>query len=303
MNQKELIENGYQTLKSLNKNLRKNDLPQELLIGGIKNNGIWYPPDTIKKIKEYLKLPKSEKYRQTCIKKYGVKNVSQIDEIKNKKSETMLRNFGTDKSFELKQSKEAIRRKYGVDNISQNKDIKKKKINTTIKHFGTFGFNLPQIKKTIKEKYGVDNISQNEEIKKIKRKGLGKKYFYDNISFDSTWELALYFYLKYNNISFEYQPTDKTFTYKANGKKHNYFPDFKIGNQYIEIKGDHFFDKNNNFIDPFSKTKESKLIAEAKYDCMIQNNVIILREKDMKKYIDFATERLGNLYNFLRNKK
>jgi len=84
-----------------------------------------------------------------------------------------------------------------------------------------------------KEKYGVDNPFKCPEIRdKIRR-----KYVYANIRFDSAPELAFYIWLKDNHIGFEYQP-HTSFTYEHNGKQHEYFPDFKVNEQYIEIKGD-----------------------------------------------------------------
>lgn len=59
---------------------------------------------------------------------------------------------------------------------------------------------------------------------------------YDSISFDSYPELCLYFWLKDNNIPFEYQPK-MSFKYEYEGKIHLYCPDFKIYDLFYEIKG------------------------------------------------------------------
>ena len=79
-----------------------------------------------------------------------------------------------------------------------------------------------------------------------------QKYLYNNINFDSSWELAYYIWLTDNNIEFEYQP-NISFEYMVNGKIHKYFPDFLINDEYIEIKGNQFFDKDNNLINPYTK--------------------------------------------------
>ena len=59
-------------------------------------------------------------------------------------------------------------------------------------------------------------------------------------------------------------------------------PDFRVGDQYFDLKGDHFF-KNGKMINPFrdkSWTDEQYAIEcekyEAKHQCMLKNNVIIL---------------------------
>jgi len=54
-----------------------------------------------------------------------------------------------------------------------------------------------------------------------------QKLMYDNISFDSLSELILYVFLKDKDFDFEYQP-NISFEYEFEGKKHVYFPDFKI---------------------------------------------------------------------------
>lgn len=63
-------------------------------------------------------------------------------------------------------------------------------------------------------------------------------------------------------------------------KEHYYFPDFKINDELIEIKGDHFFDKNGNFRCPFNILNENiQNEYKAKYQCMLDNNIKILRKK------------------------
>ncbi len=71
-----------------------------------------------------------------------------------------------------------------------------------------------------------------------------------------------------------------------NNTQHVYIPDFKIGNQFYEIKGDQFVDKNTGkWICPYNR-KNDKLYEE-KYQCCILNNIIILYSCDYKKYLDY----------------
>ena len=82
----ELKAKGFKTIKQIGKEigreLRPEDIPQELLVDGIKTNGILYPPNIVKQIEEYLKLPSTKKQELTNIKKYGVKSISQLKEVK-----------------------------------------------------------------------------------------------------------------------------------------------------------------------------------------------------------------------------
>lgn len=169
-------------------------------------------------------------------------------------------------------------KKYGVEFPSQLEIFKEKAKQTNLNnHNGLFNSQtkeyLEKRTKTWLKKYGVDNIA------KI---GLNqsKKILFDNIYFDSKWEVYYYFYLKDNNIQFEYHP-DVILEYDFNGKKSRYLPDFKVLDRLVEIKGNHFFDKNGCLINPFEDDNgKSKL----KQKCMEDNNVLILKKEDIKPF-------------------
>lgn len=161
-----------------------------------------------------------------------------------------------------------ILEKYGVTNPSQADEIKFKKEQTILKN------------------YGVTNPNYSKIIQSYKT----KHYYYNNIMFDSSWELAYYIWLKDNNIEFEYQP-NISFEYIKDNKIHRYYPDFKVNNELQEIKGTHFFDKDGQLIDPYSK----KLLSE-KYKCMQDNNIKILKENDIKPILEYIFEKYGRKY-------
>ena len=115
-------------------------------------------------------------------------------------------------------------------------------------------------------------------------------YTFNNIKFDSSWELAYYIWLKDHNIDFEYQP-NMPIEYKVNNLIKYYYPDFLINNQFYEIKGNQFFNENNQLINPFNNTLDIE-----KYQCMIDNNVKILREKDIIPILDYNNEKYGKNY-------
>jgi len=58
-----------------------------------------------------------EKYKKTCINKYGVDNVSKSDSIKNSKEITNLKRHGVKTFLQTKMVNEIINEKYGVDNV------------------------------------------------------------------------------------------------------------------------------------------------------------------------------------------
>jgi len=173
-------------------------------------------------------------------------------------------------------------------NIEQYNNPEKTK-ETCLKKYGTLSYSgtkecQDKIIKTSMIKYGVE--SPNQDKNKFKKQI--KRYTYDNISFDSSWELAYYIWLKDNNIQFEYQP-DISFEYFYNNKKHIYHPDFKVDNDIIEIKGNHFI-KNNTLICPFTKDLQINNIANAKKECMDKNNVIMYTFNEIKVYLKYVKE-------------
>lgn len=97
-------------------------------------------------------------------------------------------------------------------------EIQKKKENTLLKNYGVCS---PMLSPELRSR-------QNIHIR------------YDGKKFDSMAELAFYIWLVENNIPFDFQ-VDAGFMFSFDGKNHTYFPDFKIGDLYFEIKGDHFF--------------------------------------------------------------
>ena len=216
------------------------------------------------------------------IKKYGVDNTSKLDVVKEKTKLTCMEKYGYSTNLitpEQKiKTKEKILEYYGVDNPIKSKTVRNK------------------IQKTCLERYGVTSYSKTEkfknEVSEFNRTHKFKhtsKYYYNNCWFDSSWELGYYIWLSDNNIPFEYHP-DIYFEYEYNNKIYKYYPDFLINNELYEIKGDHFFDKEGNYINPYNNKKNDK--AFAKYQCMLKNNIKILKYKD----IAFILNKYGKKY-------
>lgn len=115
-----------------------------------------------------------EKFKQSCIKKYGVENPSQSEEIKNRKIETCLNNYGVvnpSKSINIQNNKIKTNKiKFNCNWPLSNDVIKeKRKINCLKKYGVEHVFQNEKVKEKIKQtcliKYGVNNISQNDKIK------------------------------------------------------------------------------------------------------------------------------------------
>ena len=79
----------------------------------------------------------------------------------------------------------------------------------------------------------------------------------------------------------------KPIYYVFEGKKHPYFPDFKVKNKFIEIKGDGLFKYML-----IENTQEN-----AKYKCMLENNVEIMKFEEMKPYIEYIENKTKLKYS------
>jgi hypothetical protein len=108
-----------------------------------------YPLDHIKNYNGCKKCSKL-KAIQTNLKRYGVENPFQSEEIKNKIKQKNLE-------------------KYGVENPSQSSEIKKKKIKTSLKNYGVENPTQSEIikqksKQTNMEKYGVSYAMKHPKV-------------------------------------------------------------------------------------------------------------------------------------------
>lgn len=240
---------------------------------------------------------------------------------------------GLIKEAHVKQQQTMLDR-YGTTCILTNPEIQEKakeKARTAERHghghrHGTnFNFNRPEVLEKVKErahtpeanqkrkqtclqKYGCEVPSQSDKVKQKAAKtclerwgrmygGSGHQthyYFYENIYFDSSWELAYYIYLKDHNIDFSYHT--EYLEYEVEGKKHKYEVDFKVEGKLIELKGSHLINSEGHLIDPFKGVSNEQLLA--KEECMKQNNVKIFSNEEMKEILNYINTQYGK--DFLR---
>jgi hypothetical protein len=89
-----------------------------------------------------------QKYKATCLEKYGVENASRSAQIQDKRAQTMMKKYGAGLSEKGKEAarqrasnlntkgRETIRLKYGVDNPSQVPGVQLKKEQTLLQRYG-----------------------------------------------------------------------------------------------------------------------------------------------------------------------
>ena len=247
-----------------------------------------------------------EKAKETSIKRYGVDNIFKRTDIISaaveKKYGKGITCGGLIKEAHVKQQQTMLDR-YGTTCILANPEIQEK-----AKEKARTPEAIQKRKSTCLERYGCEASSQNEDIKdQVRRRCLEKWghcyggnrqkvfYLYEDIYFDSSWELAFYIYCKDHRIDFEYHST--LLDYYVDGKKHKYEVDFKVGEDLIEIKGDHLLDENGN-LKAYKKTNDIECI-NAKNECMKFNNVKVISTKEIKKYLDYIKVTYGK--DFLQN--
>ena len=115
----------------------------------------YHPADFSKKVKQTKLLHfgdenfvNKEKIKQTCLEKYGVKHVLQVDVVKEKIKQTCLEKYGVEnpaQAIEIKEkAKQTCLEKYGVEYALQADAIKDKRVNTLIKKYNcTNSFHIP----------------------------------------------------------------------------------------------------------------------------------------------------------------
>ena len=97
----------------------------------------------------------------------------------------------------------------------------------------------------------------------------------------------------------EIEPVGLEYVYK--NKTYKYFPDFRIKDKLIEIKGAHFLKEDGTWRNPYRDSnwtdeeyQESCDKYEAKHQCALQNGVEIIY--DCSEYIKYVKETYGKDY-------
>ena len=214
-----------------------------------------------------------ETLEENNIKKYGVKNVFQLKEIKEKITKTNLK-------------------KYGVENPSQNKEIHLKKENTSLKNYGVkYSFQNPEIVEKFKNnfllKYGVENPSQVPEIaeKQNKRSYGIKEYVLPSgrkLTYQGWENFVLDKLINENKIDENEIETSKiivpTLWYNYEGKLRRHFVDIYVKNRNlcIEVKSTWTLKKHYNKV--FAKQKTAKTQGYKYYIIVVDRKGNILEQ-------------------------
>lgn len=181
----------------------------------------------------------------------------------------------------------------------------KKSNETQIKRYGAVGNGNPEANKkrmaTIKERYGDDfyyNVFHqaalrrtdeerslsNEKRRKTMKETYGREfnkhvhayYKYNEVLFDSSWEVYFYAYCIDNAINIKREPYGIEYFLK-DGSKHKYYPDFEIPCGLVEIKS----------------SFKMNLELDEKKECMKSNRVILIDDERIKFFKNYFEQKYG----------
>lgn len=158
----------------------------------------------------------------TNLEKYGVEHISQLDDVKEKKKNTLYKKYGIDVTFKIPEIIEKINNtnldRYGTISPIKNNNIKeKRKLNNIEKYGVEHTSQLDDVKEKICEtnmkKYGVSSVMQVPEIKnKLNNKKIEKRF---NQYREILENENIKFSINNNNIIVENQ-CDKHLKYEIN---------------------------------------------------------------------------------------
>lgn len=233
----------------------------------------------------------------TCVNHFGVENPSQAIEVKDKKANTYVERLGVDNpaksSIVQDKMKETNIRIRGVENPFQSVEVREKAYQKMedlygVRHALQSVVFKKKVVETNNQRFGHDYYTQTEEYhKKAHKPYTNPKY--PDMTFGSSWEFLVYDLLIEKHIEFQYQPSI-SFEYEYDGRIHTYHPDFKVGDNIYEVKGEQFFRINDStgheeMFCPYRYPEWSDEYYnwmcgkyEAKHQCMRANNVIIIRD-------------------------
>jgi hypothetical protein len=235
---------------------------------------------------------RQDRYKQTCLDRYHVDNVSKSEEFKKKARETCNEN-------------------HGVDYCMQNKDIKQRAEQTCLEKYSVkWAFTLPEvyekIRATHKLNHGFEYPLQSVKIfkKAMKTAFSRKEYVSDD---GKTW-----FVLGYENVCLDTLIKDENiscddikagedseipickYILKSDGKTHIWYPDVWVegDNRLIEVKS--FWTYN---IDP-CKMKDKMDCCEYNCELWVYDNnkniyEIVFKDKDGYKYLNGNKMEIG----------
>lgn len=269
-------------------------------------------------VKSTLVVPETQsKTNETNLKKFGTIHPSQNPEVAKKMSESYLNKTPEEKERILNNRIDTNRRKFNKDWYVETDNFIEAEKQGNIEKFGVENpLKDPEIGKElrrlgiakIEEKYGTkcyfgSKAFTEKLIQETGSTSRTRKYFYYGQSFDSSWELALWIFAIDHGLPIYRCPI--VYEYEYAGTRFTCNPDFLYINQIVEIKGNHFINKDGKMYLPFRKPEWSDTkyefmcnVYEAKRQCLLDHGVVLWFKEDIKFALNYVTSKYG--INYLR---
>lgn len=220
---------------------------------------------------------KKDKIRASFIERFGVDNPQKLDSIKNATKETKTKLYGS-----------------AFYNPSETK-------RTKLKRYGSAGYVNPEkTSQTKLERYGSSTYNNRDQARETCLEKYGSaqgymkvRYLYNDLIFDSSWELVYYMWLSDSNVDFVYKPSPLVF---ASGQR-RYYPDFLVEGEYVEIKANTSVDRSTGQLKLHPRQKRTDAALERlseKQACLDMHNVKVLLRGSPE--LDQAFEYVKNAY-------
>lgn len=238
-------------------------------------------------IKQYRHYLNSGNICQNCGRK--IHNKSNSDEVKAKAKHTKIQKYGKNYGeFYSKALQNGMMKKYGVNATMHSAELKQKVYLSQQEKYGGWALSNKEIhNKTVKTSKANNSYSKKsfwknkskEDLQKILSKR-SKRYVYNGIGFDSSWELAFFIYHKdLNNIIIR-EPC--YFIYYKNNISHKYIVDFSVNGNLFEIKSNYLINQLKDYPE--------------KYHCLLENNITIINDEKIKPYLSYIYSKYGKNY-------
>lgn len=139
--------------------------------------------------KKWAELPENIESRINSSKiavkeKFGVDNIFQLENIKEKSKETKKEKYGDENYNNKEKQKDTVIKKFGEDYYIQLAKKRKKKYleELGVEHHLKLEKYRNKQKQTVQKKYNVENVSQNEDVKQKRTNTIKEKFGVGNAS-------------------------------------------------------------------------------------------------------------------------
>lgn len=257
------------------------------------------------------------KKEQTCLEHFGVTtgfNTKQSrekcvealrkEETKEKRKATSLERYGDEFYNNRNKLKETLKN----DPSIQQRVVEKGQA-TKLERYGSKTYVNPEkAKQTCLERYGCERYVQTNEFKskmsswynslteneklELKKSRHSKRWKYDDIYFDSFWEVEFYVFHKDHGHHIIYEPC--ALEYEVDGKLHRYYPDFEVDGELFELKSGRLLNEDKTDLKAPASEASKQNIYSAKFKCMKDNNVTLISNDEIKPFEAYIKYKYGN---------